>query len=137
MSGSSCVDEIGLARTAHHLQKIGWMVGRSYDPGYDLLTYSPKHYRICSIGVVTFDLTGPAKIAELRRQLSEKTVRTATHIIIYIEPAAWFFIARTEDIIDDAGGISSVLDQSGRPLDEKDNHLSFGRFRNMWDQLFK
>jgi hypothetical protein len=135
VSGSSCVDEIGLARAAHHLQKAGWMVGRSFDAGYDLLAYSPKHYRICSIGVVTFDLIGPPKPTELRAELPVKVTKTATHLIVYVEPPGWFFIARKEDILVNGGEIRAVLDQSGRPLDKNENPKSFGIFKDQWDQL--
>ena len=137
MSGSSCVDEIGLARAAHQLQKTGWMVGRSFDAGYDLLAYSPKHYRICSIGVVTFDLVGPPKITELKTGLPEKVAKTVTHLIIYVEPPGWFFIARKGDILSNGCEIGAVLDQSGRPLDKNDNPRSFGAFKDQWDQLLK
>ncbi len=137
MRGSSPVDEIGLARAAHYLQKTGWMVGRSFDAGYDLLAYSPKHYRICSIGVVTFDLIGPPKITELKTRLPEKVAKTATHLIVYVEPPGWFFIARKEDILYNAWEIRTVLDQSGRPLDKNDNPSSFGLFKDHWDQLLK
>ena len=135
MSGSSAVEEIGLARAAHHLQNTGCIVGRSFDTGYDLLAYSPKHYRICSIGVITFDLIGPPKITELRKALPEKVAKTATHLIVYVEPPGWFFIARKEDILLKGDEIRSVLDQSGRPLDKKDNPSSFGIFKDQWERL--
>ncbi|MFP4564149.1 MAG: hypothetical protein ACLFRY_12655, partial [Spirochaetia bacterium] len=92
---------------------------------------------ICSIGVVAFDLIGPPKITELKYRLPEKTAKTATHIIVYVEPPGWFFIARKKDVLDNACEIRSVLDQSGRPLDKKENLKSFGLFKDQWDQLLK
>jgi hypothetical protein len=131
----SALHEIATARIALSIQKMGWMVGRSYDQAYDLLAYSPKHYRICGIQVESFELQGSGQEFSLKRGVESSSLSRCTHIAVYVEPKEWIYIAPKEKIVGPEGIIGAVLDTAGIGLDEIDNSFSFGRYRESWEEL--
>ena len=132
---AAALEEIAISRIACNLQKMGWMVGKSYDENYDLLAYSPKHYRICSIQVQAFDITGQNREVELKRPVEPETLPGCTHIAVYIEPKGWIYIAAKNKIVTPEKCVQTVLSPSGGCLDTGDNPAAFGMFRDKWDEL--
>jgi hypothetical protein len=134
---TAALKELAVSRLACNLQKMGWMVGKSYDENYDLLAYSPKHYRVCGIQVHAFDISGQNREVELKRAVDKETLPGCTHIAVYIEPKGWIYIAAKEKIITPDGFVRSVLSPAGGCLDERDNPAAFGPYREKWDELLR
>ncbi len=134
---TAALKELAVSRLACNLQKMGWMVGRSYDENYDLLAYSPKHYRVCSIQVHAFDISGQNREVELKRAVDKETLPGCTHIAVYIEPKGWLYIASKDKIVTSEGCVRTVLSSSGACLDARDNPAAFGTYREKWDELLR
>lgn len=127
--------EIAVSRIACNLQKMGWMVGKAYDNNYDLLAYSPKHYRICSIRVLVFDITGQNRELELKYPLDAESLPACTHLAVYIEPKGWIYIASKNKMVTPEGYVQAVLSPSGTCLDSRENPAAFALYRDKWDEL--
>lgn len=137
MSKNQALERVGRARVAYRLQQKGWLVGEAFDDGYDLLAVKNSKF-VCKIELKTMDLDNRGTQSNLTAPVSQKERETCTHIIVYIEPAGRYFIARKDKILTNKGNIFAAIakDRSGLRY-PKGNSFSFARFEDAWEELEK
>ena len=104
MSRNLALEKVGKARVAYMLQQRGWKVGDAFDDGFDLLAFHPtKSKRPCYIELKTMDTENRKAGVNLTAPVSKMERDTCTHIIVYVEPQGWVFIARKENVLTPKG----------------------------------
>ncbi len=62
---------------------------------------------------------------------------TCTHIIVYVEPHGWYFIARKDDVLTEKGNIFAAINEKGELRKPERGSKSFARFQDAWGELLK
>src|SRR5208283_2039972 len=99
MSRNMALEKVGRARVAYMLQQKGWKVGEAFDDGYDLLAYHPTSKKVCLIELKAMDLDNRSPGVNLTAPLTATEIGTCTHIIVYLEPQGWVFIAKKKKVL--------------------------------------
>ena len=137
MSRNMALEKVGRARVAYMLQQRGWKVGEAFDDGYDLLAYHPKKSKKpCYIELKTKDLENLSPTNNLIAPLTKTERSICTHIIVYVEPKGWVFIAKKENVLPPGGSIFAALDKNRNLRQPKKGSKSFAPFKDRWDELF-
>ncbi len=137
MSRNLALEKVGRARVAYMLQQRGWKVGEAFDDGYDLLAYHPKSKKTSLIELKTMDTENRAAGVNLTAPLTETERSTCTHIIVYVEPQGWVFIAKKQNVLTPKGNIFAAVDDKGNLRQPKKGKKSFTPFKNKWEELLR
>ncbi len=129
------LEKVGRARVAYLLQQRGWKVGEALDDGYDLLAYDPNSKKVCLIELKAMDTENRSAGVNLTAPLTETEINTCTHIIVYLEPQGWVFIAKKENVLTPKGNIFAALDENGNLRQPKEGSKSFAPFKDRWEEL--
>ena len=135
MSRNMALEKVGRARVAYMLQQRGWKVGEAFDDGYDLLAYHPKSKRVCLIELKAMDLDNRSPGVNLTAPLTGTEIGTCTHIIVYLEPQGWVFIAKKKKVLTKSHGIFAAVDKSGNLRRPREGSFSFTPFKDKWQEL--
>jgi hypothetical protein len=131
------LEKVGRAKVAYELLKKGWKVGEALDDGYDLLAYNPETKRTVFIEVKAMDIDNRSEGVNLTSKISPTEYDTCTHVIIYVEPKGWFFIARKAKIVTHSSSVFAALDRNGELRKPNENKLSFAKYKDCWDELLE
>lgn len=137
MSKRLALEKVGRARVAYQLQSDGWRVGEALDDGYDLLAHHPERGVTCLIELKAMDIRNRGRGSNLTAPVSATERRTCTHIIVYVEPNGWYFIARKSEVLTPKGNVFAALHQHGGLRTLKSGSKSFARFKDAWSELFR
>ena len=137
MSRNQALEKIGRAKLAYVLMKEGWQVGEAFDDGYDLLAHHSASNTVCRIELKTMDIDNRSKGVNLTAPVSPTERNHCTHIVVYVEPKGWFFIARKDRILTDAGNIFAAINENGERRKPRGESKSFAKFQNAWGQLLE
>lgn len=137
MSKRLALEKVGRARVAYKLQSEGWRVGEALDDGFDLLAYHPRHKVTCLIELKTMDIQNRTAGSNLTAPVSATERRTCTHIIVYVEPHGWYFIARKNQVLTPNGNVFAALNRQRQLRTPEPGSKSFARFQNAWDELLR
>jgi len=135
MSRNLALEKVGRARVAYALLQRGWKVGEAYDDGYDILAYHPNHNIAVYIELKSMDISNRTPNGNLTAPISPKEQVSCSHIVIYVEPHGWFFIAKKEDIITEHGNIFAALNEKRELRKSRDKSKSFAKYQDCWDEL--
>jgi len=130
------LEKVGRARVAYMLQQRGWKVGEAFDDGYDLLAHHPKRKKVCLIELKAMDTENRSAGVNLTAPLTETEINTCSHIIAYLEPQGWVFIAKKKKVLTPGGNIFAAMDESGNLRQPKKGSKSFAPFKDKWDEMF-
>lgn len=122
---------------AYKLQTMGWQVGEAFEDGYDLLAFHPQHNKVCRIEVKTMDISNRSEGVNLTAPVSLTERKVCTHIIVYVEPHGWYFVAKKEHILTPSGNIFAAIDRNGTLRTPKKRSKSFVPFQDAWDELLR
>jgi|GEM_PF-5210197 len=137
MGRNLALEKVGRARVAYKLQTMGWQVGEAFQDGYDLLAFHPRHEKVCRIELKAMDIANRSEGVNLTAPVSLSEQKACTHIIVYVEPHGWYFVARKKQILTTKGNIFAAIDRRGNLRSPKKNSKSFARFRDTWNELLK
>lgn len=137
MSRNLALEKVGRARVAYRLQQSGWKVGEAFDDGYDLLAFHPPTGTVCRIELKAMDIANRSAGVNLTAPVSDSECANCTHIIAYVEPHGWYFIARKEDVLTENNNIFAAINDRGELRVPRDGSKSFARFRDAWGELLK
>jgi hypothetical protein len=129
------LEKVGRARVAYKLQQNGWRVGEALDDGYDLLAFHAASGRVCLIELKTMDLSNRSPGVNLTAPVTPEEAATCTHIVAYVEPEGWYFVAKKEHVLTDGGNIFAAVDDNGNLRSPRPGSKSFAAFRDKWDEL--
>lgn len=115
----------------------GWQIGEAFVDGYDILAHHQEKNVACRIELKAMDIANRTKEANLTAPVSPTEQRTCTHIVIYVEPHGWFFVARKDRILTDKGNIFAALNKDRQLRTPKKGSKSFASFKDQWSQLFE
>jgi len=115
----------------------GWQVGEAFDDGYDLLAHHAESNTVCRIELKTMDIGNRSKGVNLTAPVSPTERRHCTHIVAYVEPHGWFFIARKDRVLTEGGNIFAAINERGELRKPRGNSMSFATFKDAWEQLLE
>lgn len=136
MSKKLALEKVGRARVAYKLMQLGWRVGEAYDDGYDLLAYNEKHKKSVLIELKTMDIDNRKTGGNLTAVLTTNEIKTCTHIIIYVEPDGFCFIAPKNKILTSKGSVFASLNNKREFRAPRANCKNFSIYKEDWNQLF-
>lgn len=136
MSRNQALEKVGRSRVAYALQQRGWKVGEAFDDGFDLLAHHPKTEKVALIEIKAMDIDNRAEGVNLTAPVSKKEQRTCTHIVAYVEPHGWYFIARKDRVITNKGNIHATITPEGKLRPPRRGSKSLTHYKDAWDQLF-
>lgn len=122
---------------AYALLQRGWKVGEAYDDGYDILAYHPQFQRAAYIELKTMDIDNRTREGNLTAPISATERAACTHIVVYVEPHGWYFIAKKESIVTENGSIFAALNEKRELRKPQAGSRSFAKYRDCWDELLK
>lgn len=131
------LEKVGRARLAYKLMTDGWQVGEAYDDGYDLLAYHQRNNVACRIELKAMDITNRTDEGNLTAPVSPTEQEHCTHIVVYVEPHGWFFIARKDRILTEKGNIYAALNKKRQLRTPRVGSRSFTPYKDQWSQLFE
>lgn len=137
MSRNLALEKVGRARVAYMLQQRGWKVGEAFDDGFDLLAHHPKSKKTSLIELKAMDLDNRSPGVNLTAPLTKTEISTCTHIIVYLEPKGWVFIAKKEDVLTPKGNIFAAVNDKGDLRKPKKGKKSFAPFKDKWQELLR
>ncbi len=136
MSRNHALEKVDRAKLAYKLLSLGWKTGEAFDDGYDILAYHPERHVACYIELKSMDITNRAANANLTAPISVVEQQRCSHIVVYVEPEGWFFVARKDRVITPGGNIFAALDVDRRLRTPRDGSKSFAPFRDKREELF-
>ena len=83
------------------------------------------------------DIENRTKEGNLTAPVSSTERHVCSHIVIYVEPHGWFFIARKGEILTEKGNIFAALNEGRTLRVPREGSKSFARFKDCWDELLK
>ncbi|MFZ4775983.1 MAG: hypothetical protein ACOYM3_11495 [Terrimicrobiaceae bacterium] len=137
MSKNLALEKVGRARLTYTLMKRGWKVGEAYDDGYDILAHHPVNNRTAFIELKTMDITNRTSAGNLTAPVTKTEQKRCTHIVIYVEPDGWYFIARKAEILTENGNVFAALNKQRQLRTPMTCSKSFAKFKDAWDELLK
>jgi hypothetical protein len=137
MSRNHALEKVGRAKLAYKLLSLGWKTGEAFDDGYDVLAYHPERHVACYIELKSMDIANRGPGTNLTAPVSVFEQRSCTHIVVYVEPGGWFFVARKDKILTPAGNIFAALNQKRELRTPKKDSRSFAPYRDAWHELLE